>query len=79
VLLLVGVVVNLYGELRFLVVADNRNLWWFFGCLFVPFVSLFFVLLNLRLTLKPFALSCLGFLVTGLGCWLARESLAALY
>jgi hypothetical protein len=40
VLLTFGVMVALYGQVRFLVVAWNRNLWWFFGCLFVPFVDL---------------------------------------
>jgi hypothetical protein len=29
-LLALGFIVGLYGEIRFLVVAYNRNLWWFF-------------------------------------------------
>ncbi len=39
VLLALGLIVGLYGEVRFLVVTYNRNLWWFFGCLFAPLVG----------------------------------------
>ena len=70
-LLVVGVLVSLYGEVRFLVVAYHRNLWWFFGCLFVPLVDCLFLCLNFRVTIKPFALSLLGLIVAGLGAWMA--------
>jgi hypothetical protein len=62
-----NITLGIYGEVRFLVVAWNRNLWWFFGCLFVPLVAWVFLFLNLRATLKPFALSLLGLLLAGLG------------
>ncbi len=39
-LLVLGLIICLYGQVRFLVAAWNRNLWWFFGCLFVPLLSL---------------------------------------
>lgn len=71
ILLVLGLAVGFYGNIRFLVVAWNRNLWWFFGCLFVPFVDCVFLLLNLRATIKPFALSLLGLIVAGLGSWMA--------
>jgi len=71
VLLVVGLIVSLYGEVRFLAVAYNRNLWWFFGCLFVPLVAWVFLLLNLKATIKPFGLSLLGLVVAGLGCWMS--------
>jgi len=71
ILLTVGLLVGIYGEVRFLVVAYKRNLWWFFGCLFVPFVSWVFLFLNLKSTIRPFALSLLGVLVAGAGCWMS--------
>jgi FtsH-binding integral membrane protein len=71
VLLVVGLIVGIYGDVRFLVVAYNRNLWWFFGCLFVPLVSWVFLFLNLKATIKPFGLSLLGLLLAGLGGWMA--------
>ena len=70
-LLALGVVVGLYGQVRFLVVAYNRNLWWFFGCLFVPLVDWVFLFLNLRATIKPFALSLFGLIMAALGAWTA--------
>jgi len=70
-LLAIGLIAGLYGELRVLVVAYNRSAWWFFGCVFVPFVECFFLLLNLKATIKPFGLALLGYALAGLGGWLA--------
>ena len=66
-----GLLVWLYGELRFLVIAYHRNLWWFFGCLFVPLVSWIFLVMNWKATIRPFLLITIGFLVTALGASLA--------
>ena len=71
IVLAIGLIVGIYGEVRFLVVAYDRSLWWFFGCLFVPLVALVFLFLNLKATIKPFSLSLLGLLLAGLGCWMA--------
>jgi len=71
ILLGLGFLVGLYGEIRFLVAAYNRNLWWFFGCLFLPVVGWVFLFLNLRATVRPFALSLVGLIVAGLGSWMA--------
>src|SRR5437773_9659958 len=38
ILLVVGVILGIVGEVMFLVVAYKRSLLWFFGCLFVPIV-----------------------------------------
>ncbi len=70
-LLVLGSIVWLYGQVRFLVVAYNRNLWWFFGCLFVPLVDWVFLFLNLKATVKPFGLSLLGLMVAALGWWMS--------
>ena len=71
VLLAFGLIVAFYGDVRFLVVAYNQSLWWFFGCLFVPLVGWVFLFLNLKSTIKPFGLSLLGFILAGVGVWLA--------
>ena len=71
ILMTVGFLVGIYGEVRFLVVAYSRNLWWFFGCLFVPVVGWVFLFLNFKATIKPFGLSLLGLLLAGLGCWMS--------
>ena len=71
ILLVAGFMVGIYGEVRFLVVAYNRNLWWFFGCLFVPLVAWVFLCLNLKATIKPFGVLLLGLVLAGLGCWMS--------
>jgi hypothetical protein len=71
-LLVVGIPVCFYWQLRFLVVIYNYSRWWFFGCLFVPFVDCAFVLLHFKISRKPVGLSWLGLLLTGLGCWMAK-------
>lgn len=71
ILLVVGIVVALVGNVMLLAVAFKRSLWWFFGCLFIPLVDIVFLLLNLKATAKPFGISVLGLLVAGLGAWMA--------
>jgi hypothetical protein len=71
ILLTVGFIGGLYWQVRFLVLAYNQSLWWFFGCLFVPFVDWIFLFLNFKAAVKPFGLSLLGLLVAGLGGYLA--------
>jgi hypothetical protein len=71
VVLVIGVIVCLYGQIRILVVAYNQNLWWFFGCLFVPLVDWIFLFLNLKATIRPFALSLVGLVRVALGSWMA--------
>ncbi len=66
-LLFTGSIVCIYWQIRLLVAAFKCSLWWFFGCLFVPFADLAFVLFNFEVARKPFGLSLLGLIMTGLG------------
>jgi len=74
-LLVLGLVVWIYGQVRFLVMAYKRNLWWFLGVLFVPLVDWIFLFLNFRTTIKPFGLILLGLLVAILGGWMSNVTL----
>jgi hypothetical protein len=71
ILLVAGLVIGIVGDLMFLVVAYKRSLWWFFGCLLIPLVSLIFFLLNLKATIKPVGLQVLGLLLAGFGSYMA--------
>ncbi len=71
VLLVIGIVAAIVGEVMFLTVAYRRSLLWFFGCLFVPIISWVFFFLNMKATLKPFTLQVLGLLLAGLGSYMA--------
>ena len=42
ILLVLGVVASIVGEIMFLTVAFKRSLLWFFGCIFIPLVALIF-------------------------------------
>jgi hypothetical protein len=72
ILIFSGIIVSLFGEVRFLVVAYKHNVWWFLGCLFIPIVALIFFLLNFRATVKPFCLQIFGLILAGLGCMMAK-------
>jgi hypothetical protein len=71
ILLVLGLILWLVGEVMFLTVAYRRSLLWFFGCLFVPIVWFIFFFMNLRATGRPFVISLAGLLVVGLGGWMA--------
>ena len=71
ILLVAGVIFCVYWQVRFLVVAYKYNLWWFFGCLFVPFVDWAILILHFKIARKPFGLSLLSLIVAGLGGWMA--------
>lgn len=71
ILLDVGIIVSLVGELMFLVVAYKRSLLWFLGCLFIPIVCWIFFFLNMKTTAKPFILQVMGLLLAGLGSYMA--------
>jgi hypothetical protein len=70
ILLVVGLTTALAGYAMFLAVVFNRSLWWFFGCLFIPFVDVVFLVLNFKFTAKPFGIAVLGLVVAGLGDYL---------
>jgi hypothetical protein len=71
ILLSIGCLTSLIGEVMFLAVAYKRSLWWFFGCLFIPFVELLFFFLNLKATVKPFSIFAFGVLMAWFGAQLA--------
>jgi hypothetical protein len=70
-LLFLGLLAWIVGEVMFLTVAYRRNLWWFFGCLLLPPIAILFVLLNLKTTLKPFAVLSAGLFGALFGAWMA--------
>ena len=71
ILLAVGVIIEIAGTVMFLVVAYKRSLWWFFGCLLVPLVSLVFFCLNFKATIRPIGLQIVGLLLAAIRCHVA--------
>ena len=56
----IGAIVSLIGGIWFLVVAFRQSVWWGLGCLFIPFVSLVFLIMHWRDAAKPVFVSLLG-------------------
>jgi hypothetical protein len=60
VIFAIGAIVSIIGGIWFLIVAFRQSVWWGLGCLFVPFVSLVFLIMHWRDAAKPFFVSLLG-------------------
>ena len=72
VLFWIGLIVWITGEVRLLALAYRQSLVWFFGCLFVPFVSWIFFLLNVKQAWKSVVVATVGFILTGTGYCISR-------
>lgn len=55
--MIAGIILAIVSGIWLLVIAFKENVWWGFGCLLVPFVSLVFVVLNFKKTWLAFALN----------------------
>ncbi len=59
-LMVVGIIGALIGGIWFLVVAFQESVLWGLGCLFVPFVSLIFLIMHWDKAGKPFLIQLAG-------------------
>jgi len=74
-LVILGLVIALFGGLMFLVAAFRESIWWGLACLFLPFVSFFFLIVHWRVAKKPFFLQLLGLAVMVIGAILSPQTL----
>jgi hypothetical protein len=72
ILLVIGCIVGLAGDVMFLNAAYRRSLAWLFGCLFVPFVGEVFLLTHWRAAWRPYVISLLGFAVACIGAVMSQ-------
>ncbi len=68
ILMFIGVIVAFVGGIMFLIVAFKQNILWGLGCIFVPFVSLIFLIMYWNDAKKPFLiqLTALPFYILGI-------------
>ena len=59
-LIIIGALVSLAGGIWFLIVAFQESVLWGLGCMFIPFVSLIFLILNFADAWRPFVVSLVG-------------------
>jgi hypothetical protein len=64
--------------IQLLIAAFRTSVLWGLGSLFVPFVSLIFVIMHWNVAKKPFLRSLLGALVFGIGLALAPPDMKAI-
>jgi len=74
-LIVLGFVIALFGGLSFLVAAFRVSSWWGLACLFLPFVSFFFLIVHWHVAKKPFFLQLLGIAVIVVGAILSPDTL----
>ena len=59
-LLVLGLGLSFVGTLWMLVLAFRTSIWWGLGCLFIPFVQLFYLFSHWKEAGNPFGLQVLG-------------------
>jgi hypothetical protein len=67
----VGLIVALIGGIWIIVNAFKKSVLWGLGSLFVPFVSLVFVIMNWQENKKPFLISIAGAVLYGIGAYMS--------
>ncbi len=74
-IILLGIVIFVIGGLFFLVAAFRESIWWGLACLFIPIVSLFFLIVHWRVAGKPFLIQLLGFADLAVGAIISPQTL----
>jgi len=67
ILVLVGFLTMIVGRIVFLVAAFSEGILWGLGCLFLPIIDLFFLIVHWTEAKKGFLLELLGFAVSIIG------------
>jgi len=71
VLTVIGALIALVGGIMLLVAAFRASIWWGLGSLFVPFVSLIFLITHWATARRPFLISLGGTVLMMIGVGLA--------
>ena len=78
ILIILGSVILFFGEIRFLLIIYRHGPFWFFSCLILPLIILFFSVIYLRQTWRPISLIVLGVGIDAGGYYLLLRSGVAL-
>ena len=66
----IGMGLGLLGGIWLLIVAFKESIWWGLGSLFIPFVSLIFVVLHWSVAKTPFLISLLSIVMVIAGAFM---------
>jgi FtsH-binding integral membrane protein len=74
-IILAGIIIAAFGGLMFLVAAFRESIWWGLACLFLPFVSFFFLIVHWSKARRPFFLQLFGLGVIIVGAIISPQTL----
>jgi hypothetical protein len=77
-LLYLGGLIAFVGGIWLLVVAFKESVWWGLGSIFIPFVSLVFVIVHWQVSKKPFLIQLAGIALCIVGVMAAPGALPEL-
>jgi hypothetical protein len=66
----IGLIISLVGSIWFLVEAFKESVLWGLGCLFIPFVALFFLVMHWDRAGKPFLIQLAAIIPVVIGAML---------
>jgi hypothetical protein len=72
--ILLGIIIFVIGGLWFLVAAFRASIWRGLACLFLPIVSLFFLIVHWSEARKPFFIQLAGFMVMVVGTIISPQA-----
>jgi hypothetical protein len=75
IIFVIGGIVSLIGGIWFLVVAFRQAILWGLGCIFIPFVSIIFLIMHWSDAAKPFFVSLLGAVIIAVAAILMPEAI----
>ncbi len=73
VLMIFGVLIFIVGGFWFLVKAFSESVLWGLAVLFIPVVSIFFLIVHWHNAKRPFAVQAVGFAIMLLGVFLSHR------
>jgi len=71
ILIALGAIISLVGGIMLLIGAFRASIWWGLGSIFVPFVSLIFVITHWATAKRPFLIQLAGVVLVFIGAGLA--------
>jgi len=74
-IIILGIVVFIIGGFAFLIAAFRESLWWGLACLFIPIVSLFFLIVHWQDAKTSFFIQLAGFGITVVGSIISPQTL----
>lgn len=74
-IIFLGLAIFVLGGLLFLIAAFRESIWWGLACMFLPIVSVFFLIVHWPKAKQPLFLQLVGFAMVVVGAIISPETL----